>query len=100
MSGDLAGTFKAAHETPLFLKNVLHRDEQTAKIVKAFGSLFTLGRGFPDKVQRRISASPRFTYREEVTASLEGAVDQWRDSPASFEEPAQALKPSWDTPPK
>jgi ABC-type multidrug transport system ATPase subunit len=100
MSGDLAGTFKAAHETPLFLKNVLHRDEQTAKIVKVFGSLFTLGRGFPDKVQRGISAYLRFSYQEEVAASLEAAVDQWRDSPASFEESAQALKPSWDIPAK
>jgi len=92
MSGDLAGTFKAAHETPLFLKNVLHRDEQTAKIVKVFGSLFTLVRGSADEVQRGISSYLRFSYQEEVAASLEAAVDQWRDSPASFEESAQALK--------
>ena len=100
MSGDLAGTFKAAHETPLFLKNVLHRDEQTAKIVKVFGSLFTLVRGSADEVQRGISSYLRFSYQEEVAASLEAAVDQWRDSPASFEESAQALKPSWDIPAK
>jgi ABC-type multidrug transport system ATPase subunit len=100
MSGDLAGTVKAAHETPLFLKNVLHRDEQTAKIVKVFGSLFTLVRGSADEVQRGISSYLRFSYQEEVAASLEAAVDQWRDSPASFEESAQALKPSWDIPAK
>src|ERR1700722_8594607 len=100
MSGDLAGTVKASHETPLFLKNVLHRDEQTAKIVKVFGSLFTLVRGSADEVQRGISSYLRFSYQEEVAASLEAAVDQWRDSPASFEESAQALKPSWDIPAK
>jgi ABC-type multidrug transport system ATPase subunit len=100
MSGDLAGTVKAAHETPLFLKNVLHRDAETAKIVKVFGSLFTLSRGSADEVQRGISSYLRFSYQEEVAASLEAAVDQWRDSPASFEESAQALKPSWDIPAK
>jgi len=96
MSGDLAGTIKAAHETPLFLKNVLYRDERTAKIIKVFGSLFAVSRGAADNIQQGISEYLRFNYQEEIAAVLETAVDQYRDSPTPFEEAMQALRTSWD----
>ena len=94
MSGDLAGTIKAAHETPLFLKNVLHRDERTAKIIKVFGSLFAVSRGAADNIQQGISEYLHFNYQEEIAAVLEAAVDQYRDSPTPFEEAMQALRTS------
>ena len=96
MSGDLAGTVKTAHETPLFLKNVLYQDERTAKIIKVFGSLFTLGRGAADDIQLGISEYLRFNYQDEIATALEAAVDQYRDTPTSFEEAMQALRTSWD----
>jgi hypothetical protein len=64
MSGDLAGTVKAAHETPLFLKNVLYRDERTAKIIKVFGSLFTASRAAADAIQQGISEYLNLNYQE------------------------------------
>jgi ABC-type multidrug transport system ATPase subunit len=97
MSGDLAGTVKPANETPLFLKNVLHRDERTAKIIKVFGSLFTLSRGAAGEIQQGISEYLRFNYQEEIATALEAAVEQYRDSPTPFEEAMQALRTSWDT---
>jgi ABC-type multidrug transport system ATPase subunit len=96
MSGDLAGTVKAVHETPLFLKNVLHRDERTAKIIKVFGSLFTANRAAADDIHQGISEYLHFNYQEEIAAVLEAAVDQYRDSPTPFEEAMQALRTSWD----
>ena len=96
MSGDLAGAVKAAHETPLFLKNVLHRDERTAKIIKVFGSLFTASRAAADDIQQGISEYLHFNYQEEIATVLEAAVDQYRDSPTPFEEAMQALRTSWD----
>src|SRR6516165_2928227 len=96
MSGDLAGTVKTAHETPLFLKNALYRDERTPKIVKLFGSLFTLGRRAGDDIQQGISEYLRFNYQEEIATVLEAAVDQYRDTPTPFEEAMQALRTSWD----
>jgi ABC-type multidrug transport system ATPase subunit len=95
MSGDLAGTVKAAHEPRLFPKNVLG-DDRTAKIIKLFGSLFTLGRGATDDVQQGISEYLHFNYQEDIATALEAAVDQYRDSPTQFEEAMQALRTSWD----
>jgi len=100
MSGDLAGTVKAANETPLFLKNVLYRDERTAKIIKVFGSLFALSRGSSDEIQEGISSYLQFSYQEEIAAALETAVDQYRDAGTPFDESVQALKASWDIPAK
>jgi ABC-type multidrug transport system ATPase subunit len=96
MSGDLAGAVKTPHETPLFLRNVLHRDERTAKIIKVFGSLFTVSRGGADEVHQGIVEYLQFNYQEEIASALDAAVDQYRDSPISFEEAMQALRTSWD----
>src|SRR5580693_3419917 len=96
MSGDLADILKTVNETPLFLKNVLHRDERTAKIIKLFGSLFAISRGAADDIQQGISEYLRFNYQEEIATALEAAVEQYRDSPTPFEEALQALRTSWD----
>ena len=100
MSSDLADTVNvgSANETPLFLKNVVHRDERTAKIIKVFGSLFTLSRGGADEIQQGIAAYLHFNYPREIAAALEAAVEQYRDAAAPFRESIQALKTSWDMP--
>jgi ABC-type multidrug transport system ATPase subunit len=94
----------ADQETPVFLKNILYQDEDTGKITRAFGALWTL---FPQendartkqaraRIDEGISDYLRFNYPGESASVLELAIAQSREAGLSFQSALQAFAHHWD----
>jgi ABC-type multidrug transport system ATPase subunit len=94
----------ADQEPPVFLKNILYQDEDTGKIIRVFGSLWTLFPGEDDlrakearaKIDEGISEYLAFNFPVESASVLKLAVEQSREAGLSFQTSLQGLSARWD----
>jgi ABC-type multidrug transport system ATPase subunit/ABC-type multidrug transport system permease subunit len=94
----------ADQEIPVFLKNVLYRDEITGKIIRVFSSLCSLFSGDDPrtrearaKIDEGVADYLGFNFPEESASVLKLAVEQSRESGLSLPAALQDLNARWDT---